>query len=380
MDSQNASPEPTPSAKPEEKAGFWGKVFSLTPVVLTIIATTLAGISSSELTQSMYWRSLAAQNQSKAGDQWSFFQVKRVRGTTLESTVELMQSLGSVEVLTLEDLGALNQKLNRLVGGLDEKKLDELGLAKNVQAFRKASQQLTELLADPAAHRHLGTLFGGPFPSLATRHLATDDPQKKGEVDSASEFIEQVRQQIAQRKTERETAALVAKIKAEYLETATQLAEGDADEFDKLCKPLSDTANRLRQITNDMVKGLKGLVANWSEFGDAGRAPIKPLFDQFNLGMRMAVTDFNARRYRQESSLNQRVAELYEVRVRRSGVESDRHRTKSTYFFYAMIAAQAGVTIASLAMARTRKSLLWLLATIAGLSSIGFAAWIYLTM
>lgn len=380
MDSPNTSSEPTPASKSEAKAGFWNQVYSFTPVMLTIVATTLAGISSSELTQSMYWRSLAAQNQSKAADQWSFFQVKRVRGTTLESTTELMQTLGSVEALTLEDLGTLNQKLVRIVDGLPPKKFDERGLTKNVQAIHKASQQLKELLDDPAAHRHLGTLFGGVFPSMELRPYSPDHPRKQMEAAPSADALEKVRHQIAQHKTELETAPLVAQIKPDYLEKVTQLAEEDVDEFDKLCKPLSDTVNRLRRITNDMVKGLKGIVANWSELGEPGTPSIKPAFDQFNLGMRMAATDYNARRYRQESFLNQRVAELYEVRVRRSGFESERHRTRSSYFFYCMIAAQAGVTIASLALARTRKSLLWFLATIAGLTSIAAAAWIYLTL
>jgi hypothetical protein len=107
-------------------------------------------------------------------------------------------------------------------------------------------------------------------------------------------------------------------------------------------------------------------------------AGFKEKLDQLTIGLRMAVTDFNARRYREESRLNQRVAELFEVRVRRSGFESDRHRERSTLFFYAMIAAQAGVTISSLAMARSKKSTLWLIATIAGLASIAFATWVYL--
>ena len=58
----------------------WGKLLSVTPIVLTVIATMLAGLASSEMTRAQYDRSLAAQRQSKAGDQWSFFQAKRLRG------------------------------------------------------------------------------------------------------------------------------------------------------------------------------------------------------------------------------------------------------------------------------------------------------------
>ena len=50
----------------------WGKTLGITPVVMTVIATMLAGLASSEMTRAQYDRSLAAQRQSKAGDQWNF--------------------------------------------------------------------------------------------------------------------------------------------------------------------------------------------------------------------------------------------------------------------------------------------------------------------
>ena len=46
----------------------WGKLFAATPVIMTVIATMLAGLASSEMTRAQYDRSLAAQQQSKAGD------------------------------------------------------------------------------------------------------------------------------------------------------------------------------------------------------------------------------------------------------------------------------------------------------------------------
>jgi hypothetical protein len=68
----------------------WGKVLSVTPVVMTVIATMLAGLASSEMTRAQYDRSLAAQRQSKAGDQWGFFQSKRLRAVMLRGTLDLM--------------------------------------------------------------------------------------------------------------------------------------------------------------------------------------------------------------------------------------------------------------------------------------------------
>src|SRR5713226_8704267 len=71
---------------------MWGAVLVWTPMALTALATAFAGLSSSEMTQAQYHRSLAAQHQSKAGDQWAFFQAKRIRGGNTEMEVELLRA------------------------------------------------------------------------------------------------------------------------------------------------------------------------------------------------------------------------------------------------------------------------------------------------
>src|SRR5258705_13229734 len=78
---------------------MWGRILSATPVVMAVVSTMLAGLSSSEMTRAQYDRSLAAQQQSKAGDQWSFFQAKRLRGAFQQNTAELLQSLSEVHPL-----------------------------------------------------------------------------------------------------------------------------------------------------------------------------------------------------------------------------------------------------------------------------------------
>jgi len=40
------------------------------------------------MTQAMYYRSLAAQHQSKAGDQWAFFQAKSIRRTVVQTAAD----------------------------------------------------------------------------------------------------------------------------------------------------------------------------------------------------------------------------------------------------------------------------------------------------
>src|SRR5881394_1768376 len=90
----------------------WGKILSTTPVVMAVIATMLAGLASSEMTRAQYDRALAAQQQSKAGDQWSFFQAKRLRGAYQRNTADLLQAVAEVHEIDAAKLKAAAEKLN----------------------------------------------------------------------------------------------------------------------------------------------------------------------------------------------------------------------------------------------------------------------------
>src|SRR6478752_7690136 len=89
----------------------FGKILSATPVVMAVVATMLAGLASSEMTRAQYDRSLAAQQQSKAGDQWSFFQAKRLRGAYQRNTADLLQTIIDVRPLDPAALKNLAQQL-----------------------------------------------------------------------------------------------------------------------------------------------------------------------------------------------------------------------------------------------------------------------------
>jgi hypothetical protein len=89
--------------------------------------------------------------------------------------------------------------------------------------------------------------------------------------------------------------------------------------------------------------------------------------------------ELEQRRYRIEAGLNQGVGYLYEARVKVSAAESDKHQEKSRKFFYAMLAAQVGATVASLALARQQKSVLWAVAGGSGLVALAIGAYVYLS-
>jgi hypothetical protein len=87
---------------------------------------------------------------------------------------------------------------------------------------------------------------------------------------------------------------------------------------------------------------------------------------------------FEAARHEREAKLNQQTAYLYEVAVRKTSVESDRHRTRSRYFFFGMLAAQAAVTIATISLAVKERSWLWTVAAAIGVLALSYAAYVYL--
>lgn len=91
-----AIPEDLKKEVPQTK---WGKVLAATPVVMTVIATLLAGLASSEMTRAQCDHSLAAQLQSKAGDQWSYFQAKKLRSALQHSSIELLLATADVSPL-----------------------------------------------------------------------------------------------------------------------------------------------------------------------------------------------------------------------------------------------------------------------------------------
>lgn len=77
----------------------WGKILTATPVVMTVVATLLAGLASSEMTRAQYDRALGAQLQSKAGDQWGYFQAKKLRSAMQHNSLELLEATADVHPL-----------------------------------------------------------------------------------------------------------------------------------------------------------------------------------------------------------------------------------------------------------------------------------------
>ena len=83
-------PSPPPAAD-EPKKSFLDKIGAALPIALTAIATAFAGMSTGELQKAMLWRSLAAQDQAKATNQWTYAGFKRDRALICQATAALLR-------------------------------------------------------------------------------------------------------------------------------------------------------------------------------------------------------------------------------------------------------------------------------------------------
>ena len=263
---------------------MWGKVLSATPIVMTVVATMLAGLASSEMTKAQYTRALAAQQQSKTGDQWAFFQAKRLRSALQLNTLDVLQNTTEV------------------------RRLDDATLA----------------------------TFALPAPPAA----APLDAPIKAALDG-----------VAAGRPDTEVAALIAKLNDQTLEAAARAARERAAAFDAAEQPV-----------NKSVEQLEGDSTGKSNHRDVVAARLR----------------YTAQRYDAEARLNQAIAYIYELQVRRSNLTAERHERRSQRFFFGMLAAQAGVIIATFALAARKRNLLWSVAAAAGAAAVGFAIYVYL--
>ena len=178
----------------------WGKVLATTPVVMTVIATLLAGLSSGEMIRAQYDRSLAAQQQSKAGDQWNYFQAKRLRAAQERSTLDVIRATTKVYPL-------------------DAKRFDPTS----------ASQQALDSLAH-------GTLPAiAPEPVLAEPVAAALAAVETGRTDAA----------IAQ---------LLKSVKKADLASALAAASAHVRAFDAALKPVTSDIDKLEKQISPLIE------------------------------------------------------------------------------------------------------------------------------
>jgi hypothetical protein len=316
----------------------WGKLLSATPVVMAVVATLLAGLASSEMTRAQYDRALAAQQQSKAGDQWSFFQAKRLKGAIQGNSLDLLQSIVELHPLSAAALKDAAEQLPAQPG--------QPGAA-------KVRAEMLAALDSPAGQQALGFLQRGEAPQAGAAPAL--DPNVKAALDAVESLA-----------TDPEMVPILARVSLKTLDEALRAARDRAQDFDNATKPVNQAIDHLesllaRQSASSQVK-------------PASPGPGASLTRDFT-AVRLR---YAALRYEVEARLNQTIATFYELQVRKSNISAERHHNRSQRFFFGMLAAQLGVIVSTLAMAARQRNLLWSIAAAAGLLAIAFAIYVYL--
>ena len=468
-----------PAPPAPAKKSLWDTILTSTPILLTVVATLFAGMSSSQMTQAMYHRSVAAQEESKGGNQWAFFQAKRIRGTSLEMTLVELKARPGFARVKLADLparldkqakefAAIESDAGEIVkalreGGAGDKEPLRSALAAaeelrksaydRARATEKAAADLRAALKqplDPAQKAALATDLGKDRPPLRldtradlvrfvdgdglprikeedglrnAREKPETDPQAAltPALNDLNPLLQVSLDAVRERKTDPELDDLFADkagrkahpVTRDQVRQAIEVAERRARAFDDVndlvlkggaagfqaaadeqearAADLAVSADELRsalaRLPADAMpvagvplpegKSLRDARTGAERLaGNADR--LRGQAHTLAVGVRADLLDYDARRYRQEAKYNQAVAGLRDLQARLSGFTSDDHRRRSQWFFYGMLAAQGGVTVATFALAVRLKGLLWGIATAAGLIAVSIGAFVFL--
>jgi hypothetical protein len=260
----------------------WGKILAATPVVMAVVATLLAGLASSEMTRAQYDRALAAQQQSKAGDQWSFFQAKRLRGAFQRSSLDLLQ--GIVEIRPL-DAATVKQSAEQLPTQPEQSEA------------AKIRTEMLAVLESPPAQQALGFLQRGDLPAAGA--AAPLEPQVKAALDAVENL-----------KPEGELKLLLAQVSGKTLDGALSAARDQAQAFDAATKPVNSSIDQLESLVTRRAACIRAM--------SSSPLPSTSLARDFTA----ARLRFAALRYEVEARLNQAIANLYELQVRQSNISA----------------------------------------------------------
>lgn len=334
----------------------FGKILAATPVIMTVVATGLAGLSSSEMNRAQYDRSLAAQQQSKAGDQWSFFQAKRLRGAIQRNSFDMLQISGDARPLSFEELrtAAENLEVTKPATGPAGATLKGEDRTAEIETTKAG---LLRLVNSPENQQALRFIQVGELPALPP------SPPLDAKLKSAIEAVESS-------SPDAELVPLLAQIADQELDGALKRARDQAQAFDKATAPVNQTIDALEKLISRRTALLQASASPGVHLAGAGA--------ELARNFTAARLRFTAMRYEAEARLNQTIANLYELQVRKSNISADRHHRRSQRFFFGMLGAQAAVIIATFAMAARNRNLLWSLAAGAGLAAVGLAVYVYL--
>jgi hypothetical protein len=223
----------------------------------------------------------------------------------------------------------------------------------------KLQAEMLPLLDSAAGQQALGYLQSGEVPRLAA--APTVDAKIKAALDGLEKLA-----------PDTEMVPLLAGFTENELEQAVHAARDQSQAFDALTQPVNRTIEQLNELFARLMARVPSLPSNAPELSGPGSVwSLQRDFTAARLG-------YAASRYEVEARLNQGIANLYELQVRKSNIAAQRHHMRSQRFFFGMLAAQLGVIVSTLAMAARRHNLLWSVAAVAGLLAVAFAVYVYL--
>lgn len=275
---------------------MWGRILLATPVVMTVIATMLAGLASSEMTRAQYARSLAAQLQAKAGDQWGYAAAKKSRGGLARNSWDLLVATANVQPLQADALTG----------------------------------------ADPAT---VTALTEGKPPAVTF-------PKYDGDLKAALDALAADRSEI-------EIEGILKKVSDATISNALEQTKDAANGFDTASGPINSYSDKMDE---KLMSGQPDVFRSFAA----------------------ARLRYTAARYDVEAKLNQSVASMYEMQVRKQNIAAEQHHARSGKFFIGMLASQAGVIVATFSIAAKKRNFLWSLAAAAGAGAVGFSLYVYL--
>ena len=247
----------TASEPAKQPKNTWETMITLTPVMLTLLATVLAGLSSSEMIQAQYYRSMAAQNQSKAGDQWGFFQAKRIRSTIAERLLD--QKPGIPGPIEIDEFRAGAQRLTDRFEALWERARRLKAVVPAGGALEQASEKLLHSASGSVAEakKEVSDLVSAlgrtetktAFAFLGTARLPETETESWHNAD-----IDAALKATSDRRPEAEVTPLLLKIGAATLRDAVDIAETNARKFEDAAKAV----DRALGDVDAVVKKLKG--------------------------------------------------------------------------------------------------------------------------
>jgi hypothetical protein len=362
---------PQPPKDPDEPKTTWDNIIFSTPVVLTVIATVLAGLSSSQMSQAQYYRSMAAEMQSKVGDQWAYFQAKRLRSNDDQNVLNLMAGGSENEPSDAPAQDRLPE-VDRLISAMRQAQAS-MGAPQSSDAILKKAQSVAESLNQAATRPDVQTAIdsysSGKAPELVDQPIG--DPA-----------VEDMINDIGAQTSDAQILEKVGRVKQPQIDRALGIAQQNSGAFDAATSQITASALEIQKNLNHLAtlaETFADSIARQSQQTaqpalDDLRTQIKSLRSEIS----QAQLRFDVNRLNRESGYNQALAQVMEVQVRMNDYLSDRSRRRSKEFFLGMLGAQAGVTVGTMSLAARKRRWLWFAAAAAGLFAVIYAGYVYL--